>query len=265
MKVTTTLLSLLALTASCFADPASDEVKAAATKVAESSGYKWTATTETPAREGGENRWRPGPTNGATQKDGYTTVSMSRGDSTTEIAFKGTTGVLKTPEGWKTAAQLAASAPPAGEGGDRRGGGRGRMSGRMLESFKLPASAACELAAKIEGMKKEGDVISGDLTGDVLKEQFSFGRGPRGGGGEAPPLPEGAKGSVKFWVKDGNLTKYEVRVEGTLKFNEREMKLDRTTTTEFKDCGATKVEPEAAAKVVLDAAPPATAPAPKAA
>ena len=262
MKITTTLLSLVALTAACLADPASDEVKAAATKVAESSGYKWTSTTEMPAREGGENRFRPGPTNGATQKDGYTTVSMSRGDNTTEIAFKGSTGVLKTPDGWKTAAQLAAAAPPSGgEGGDRRGG-RGRMSGRMLESFKLPATAACELAAKVEGMKKDGDLVCGDLSGDALKEQFSFGRGPRGGGGEAPPLPEGAKGSVKFWLKDGALTKYEVHVEGTLKFNDREMKLDRTTTTEIKDCGNTKVEPDAAAKAALDAAPAA---APKAA
>ena len=267
MKFTTTLLSLIAVTVSgCFADATSDEVKAAAAKLEAASGYKWTTTTVMPPREGQEGRFRTGPTNGATEKGGYTTLSISRGETTTEAIFKGSIGVLKGEGGWKTAEELAAESSSGGGGGVGGGGGgggrggRGRMGGRVLESFKLPSVSAAEVAGKMEGLKKDGDAITGDLTGDFLKEQFSFGRGPRGGGGgggEGPPLPEGAKGNVKFWIKDGTLTKYEIHVEGTMKFNGNEFKLDRTTTTEFKEVGSTKVEPAADAKSKLDSAKPA--------
>ncbi|MBC8002999.1 MAG: hypothetical protein H7X97_10475 [Opitutaceae bacterium] len=79
---------------------------------------------------------------------------------------------------------------------------------------------------------------------------FPFG-GRRGGagGGEAPPPPENAKGSVKFWVKDGSLAKYEYNVQGTMSFGGNSIEINRTTTVEIKDVGTTKVEvPEEAKK-----------------
>ncbi len=54
---------------------------------------------------------------------------------------------------------------------------------------------------------------------------------------------------MKFWVKDNLLAKYEIKVKGTVNFNGNERKVDRTTTTEIKDVGATKLEvPEEAKK-----------------
>jgi hypothetical protein len=45
------------------------------------------------------------------------------------------------------------------------------------------------------------------------------------------------------------LTKYEFKVSGKMDFNGNEIDLDRTTTTEIKDVGTTKVEvPEGAKK-----------------
>jgi hypothetical protein len=54
---------------------------------------------------------------------------------------------------------------------------------------------------------------------------------------------------VKFWLKDGVLSKYEFKVTGKVDFNGNEVDVDRATTTEIKDVGTTKVNvPEAAKK-----------------
>ena len=59
------------------------------------------------------------------------------------------------------------------------------------------------------------------------------------------------KGSVKFWVKNGALIKYEFHLQGKIDFNGNEFPNDRTTTVEIKEVGATKVEvPEAARKKI---------------
>ena len=68
------------------------------------------------------------------------------------------------------------------------------------------------------------------------------------GGGNGPEI-SGAKGSVKFWVKDGMLSKYEIKVQGKVSFNGNDRDVDRTTTVEIKDSGSTKIQlPEDAKK-----------------
>jgi hypothetical protein len=86
------------------------------------------------------------------------------------------------------------------------------------------------------------------------KELLTF-CGRRGGNA---PEPKNAKGSVKFWVKDGLLAKYELKLQGTMNFNGEDRDIDRTTTVEFKDVGTTKVDvPEAAKKKLSSASPDA--------
>jgi hypothetical protein len=71
---------------------------------------------------------------------------------------------------------------------------------------------------------------------------------PGGGGGNAPE-PKDPKGSVKIWLKDGVLAKYEYKVQATMSFQGNDMDIDRTTTVEIKDVGSAKVEvPEEAKK-----------------
>jgi hypothetical protein len=79
---------------------------------------------------------------------------------------------------------------------------------------------------------------------DGAKKMQSF----RGPDGQGPDVKE-AKGSVKFWVKDGALNKYEFKLKGKMDFGGNEFPNDRTTTVEIKDVNSTKVEvPEEAKK-----------------
>jgi hypothetical protein len=72
----------------------------------------------------------------------------------------------------------------------------------------------------------------------------------RGTGGDGMAVNE-AKGSARFWIKDGVLARYEFKLKGKMKFGDNEFPNDRTTTVEIKDVNKTKVEvPEAARKKV---------------
>ena len=214
-----------------------DDVKTAAGKLAAKSNYSWKTTVETPGGGGG-GRFRPGPTEGKTEKDGFTFLSMTRGDNTIEAVLKAGKGALKTADGWKSLAE-------ATEGGDGQPN-PARFIGRMLQNFKTPAAQAEDLAAKTKELKKSDDAYTGELTEAGAKELLTF--GPRPGGGNAP-TPSNAKGSVKFWLKDGALSKYEFKLQGTINFNGNDVEVDRTTTVEIKDVGSTKLDvPEEAKK-----------------
>jgi hypothetical protein len=202
---------------SLLAAEAKQEVTNAAKKLAQAGGYSWKSTVE-----GGNARFRAGPTEGKVAKDGLTHLSMTRGENKTETYLKGGKGAIKTGEEWQSLTE-------AGEGD----GGQGRaFLVRMLKSFKNPAEQAQELASKTKELKKDEDTYSGDLTEEGAKELLTRGRG------EASD----AKGSVKFWVKDGLLSKYEFKLQGKMSVNGNDIDIDRTTTTEIKDVGTTKVE-----------------------
>ena len=206
------------------------EVQAAAQKLAGKSNYSWKTTVE-----GG--RFRPGPTEGKTDKDGVAWLTMTQRDDSIEAVLKGGKGALKAQGTWKSLAEAAE---------DDGGGGFNaiRFIALWLQNYKTPAVEAEDLAGKIKDLKLADGVYAGDLTEDGAKQLLSF-RRPGGGGPEA----SGAKGSVKFWLKDGLLSKYEVHVEGTVSFNGNDREVNRTTTTEIKEVGTTKITvPEEAAK-----------------
>ena len=79
---------------------------------------------------------------------------------------------------------------------------------------------------------------AGDLTEEGAKSFLVFG----GRGGADGPVVSNAKGSVKFWVKDGLLAKYQYTVKGSISFNGNDRDVDRATTVEIKNIGTTKVE-----------------------
>lgn len=223
---TTALLagSLLAVVAS-----PKDEVTSAAKKLADQSNYSWKSTTESPGGRG-----FGGPGEGKTEKGGCTWMSFSMRDNTIETVIKGDKGAVKTQDGWQSLADLEA---------DQQG--PGRFMGRMARNFKAPANQAEDLAGKTKDLKHDGDVYSGDLTEEGAKSLMTFGGR---GGGNGPEISD-AKGSVKFWIKDGMLSKYEVKVQGKINFNGNDREVDRTTTYEIKDVGTTKIElPEEAKK-----------------
>jgi hypothetical protein len=152
---------------------------------------------------------------------------MTFGDNKAQAFLKGEKGAVSNPDGgWQSLAEI--------EGGE----GRGRFMGRMWRNFKAPTAQAADLAARAKELKKEGDAISGELNEEITRELLSF-RGRGGGDGPAITNP---KGSVKFWMKDGMLSKYEFKVQGKVSFNNNERDVDRTTTVEIKDVGTTKVD-----------------------
>ncbi|SPE63367.1 exported hypothetical protein [Verrucomicrobia bacterium] len=215
-----------------------DDLTAAAKQLGEKSNYSWKTTVATEGGGGGGGRFRPGPTEGKTEKEGATYLSMTRGDNTIEAVLKGGKGALKMDEGWKSLEEATAD-----DGGQP---GPGRFVGRMLQNYKTPAAEAADIVGKMKDVKVSDGVYSGELTEAGAKQLLVPFRGRGGGNG---PDVSGAKGTAKFWVKDGTLSKFEYHVEGTVSFNGNDRDVNRTTTTEIKDVGTTKVTvPEEAAK-----------------
>ena len=204
-----------------------DDVKSAAAALGSQTNYTWQATVEVPA----DAQFKPGPTDGKTEKGGYTTLSISFGDNTSEGVLKGTNGTVKTDDGWQTLAEAMK---------DDGGGGFNPtvFLARMVQNYKVPAVEAVSLADAAKELKNDTNSISGDLTGDGAKELLLFRR--RGNGGEAPTVTN-PKGSVKFWIKDGQLVKYQYHVLGTVNFNGDDHDIDRTTTVEIKGVNTSKI------------------------
>jgi hypothetical protein len=220
-----------------------DDVNAAAKKLEAAGGYAWKSTVESAGGGGGGRGGRGGgPTEGKIGKDGIVQLSMTRGQNTTEAFLNKDKGAAKTQEGWQSLAELR----EAGAGGGGGGGGRGGFLARSLQNYKAPAAEAADLVAKSRNLTASDGAITGELTPEGAKSLLVPGRGRAGGNG--PDVSNG-KGTVKFWVKDGVLTKYQYHVQGSVSFNNNDREIDRTTTVEIKDVGATSVQvPEEAKK-----------------
>lgn len=232
MKRTLFLFSALLSAAALLAADSSpkDDVTAAAKALGAKANYSWKTTVVVPESA----QFRPGPTEGQTEKDGCTYLKLSMRDNTVEAVIKGDKAAINGQDGWQSLADLDNAQGP------------GRFVGGMVRNFKAPAAQAAEIAAGTKELKKDGDAIAGELTEEGAKPLLSF-RG-RGAGGDGPSVSS-AKGSVKFWIKDGVLTKYEYHVTGKVSFNGNDRDVDRTTTVEVKDVGTTKITvPEDAKK-----------------
>ena len=201
-----------------------DDIIAATKKLGDNGNYSWKTTVVVPESA----RFKPGPTEGKTEKDGFTYVTMSFGENMTEAVIKGDKAVVTNQDGdWQTTSELENAEGPR------------QFLGRMVKNLKTPAIQAVELVAAAKELKKDGEAYSADLTEEGAKAQFRFG------------TPKNPKGSVKFWLKDGALSKYEFKVQGKVEFNGNEMDVDRATTVEIKEVGTTKVNIPAAAKKKL--------------
>jgi hypothetical protein len=192
-----------------------DDVKGAAKKLADAENYSWTTKMES-------SQFSPGPSHGKTQKDGLVWQDFTTRDNTVEAYAKDGKGAIKTDDGWQSLDDAAKD----------DGGG-----GFNFTRFKAPAVQADEIADTTKDLTKVGDLYAGDLTEEGAKNLLSFG-GRRGGQG---PAISNAKGSVKFWIKDGVMTRYQTKVSGTVTRNGEDMDRDVTTTVEIKDIGATKI------------------------
>jgi hypothetical protein len=217
-----------------------DQAKSAIIKLKAQTNYSWTAKIELPGMP-----FTPSPMEGKTQKEGFTMVSQDMNDNTIEVVLKGDKLAVKLQDGWQL---VGASAAGAGDAPDF-----GVMIGQWLARNKTAGDEAESLLKNAKELKSgDAGLLSGDLTEVGAKALLSF--GPRGADA-ANAGPKNAKGSVKFWLKDGELTKFESHVQGTTAFgpDQEERDVDMTRTVEIKDIGTTKVEVPAEAKQKLEA------------
>src|SRR5262245_32211316 len=107
-----------------------DDIKNAAKKLGEKANYSWKTTVVVP--EGAQ--FRPGPTEGKIEKDGYTHLVSSFGDNTIQTVLKGDKGALTGQDGaWQSLAEVENEE------------GFGRFRAAMARSFKAPAVQAAEI------------------------------------------------------------------------------------------------------------------------
>src|ERR1051325_685979 len=212
-----TAIALLATSLLAADSSSKDDIVAAAKKLGDQTNYTWHTSTVVPE----DAQFKPGPTDGKTEKGGFTHVKMNFFGNDMQIVLKGKKGAFTDQDGaWQVP--------------DEGAEGPGRFMGMMIQNFQTPADEAKELAGFAKELKKEGDVYSSVLTENGAKAKLTF----RGGGATVTnPKP-----SVKFWVKDGVLTKYEFKVAATRDWNGNAFETDRTTTVEIKDVGTTKVQ-----------------------
>jgi hypothetical protein len=229
-KSTLSALATLMVGSLIAADPTPKEVvTAAAKKLGEQTNYTWTATVVVPD----DAPFKPGPTKGKTEKEGFATVSLSFFDNQLQVVLRASKAAAMSEDGsWKTVEELDQQEGP------------GRFLGALVRGMKRPADEAAGILSFTKELKKDGDVYASDLTEEGAQALQTF----KMAGGDSMAVND-AKGSAKFWIKEGVLTKYEFKLKGLLKFGDNEFPSDRTTTVEIKDVNNTKVEvPEAARK-----------------
>ena len=227
------LISLLANALSAADSSLQDKLNSAAKQLGDKPNYSWTTT----MKEGDGSPGRLGPIAGKAEKSGLTYLSFEVGGIPVEVYMNGQKGTAKALEGWQTFDEIAQTSSTAA------------AVVRFLRSYKAPGVELTTLSEKVKDAKEADGAISGELKEEATKEFLLFGARRREG--QEPPKIENPKGSVKFWIQAGALTKYEFNVQGKVTAGERETEVNRTTTIEIKDAGTTKLEVPGEAKQKL--------------
>ncbi len=235
MKKALIIASVALLAGALYAADSSpkDQITGAAKQLADKPNYSWTTT----MKEGDGSPSRIPSISGKADKAGLTYLSFEVGGIPVEVYMNGQKGTAKALEGWQSFDEVAQTSSTAA------------AIVRFLRNYKAPATEVASLSDKVKEAKEADGAISGDLKEDAAKELLTSGARRREG--QEPPKIENPKASVKFWLANAIPAKYEVHVQGKVTAGEREMDVDRTSTVEIKDAGATKLEIPAEAKAKL--------------
>ena len=224
------LIGLLAHTLSAADSSPQDKLSSATKQLGDKPNYSWTMT----IKEGDSSSGGGWAIDGKADKGGLTYLSFALGAIPVEVYMNGQKGAAKGPEGWQSFDEIAKTNAFAA------------AIVRYLRSYKAPGVESVALAGKVKDVKEAAGILSGELKEDAAKELLEF-VAPRREGQEPPKLAN-PRGSVKFWIQNGALTKYEVNIQGKVTAGDQESDVNRTTTIEIKDVGATKLDLPAEAK-----------------
>jgi hypothetical protein len=228
-------IGLLARTLSIAESSPLERIVSAAKQLSAQPNYSWTTT----VKEGdGSSAPFPG-LSGKAIKYGPTCLSSMMGATSSEVYLNGQKGTAKGPEGWRTFDEIA-----------KPGGFAAALVG-YLRSYKAPSVECDTLCRELQNVKEQKGILSGELKGNVAAKEYMEFFIPRYAGQEPPKLAD-PKGSVKFWIEKGMLTKYQIDVQCKVTRGDQESEFHRTTTVEIKDVGTTKLEmPEGAKQKLL--------------
>ncbi len=254
-------------------------------RLSEEPNYTWVATVSDDARTY--------DIDGKTTREGYSVVKMPAinsvrrrlgrdiSDTRVEAIFRGNVAcVLRTEGGWvrpddlpepeaisdfdrlAANARSAAIVPPATTAGAIKGAAiRRRVTGQPQEEARRYSNlqlAICppheELGVIVSSHRDltvEEDVVTGMLTD--LGAQLLLVRD-----GQKQITPLKASGSFKIWLRDGNVARYQVVLEGVLsieapKSGRVTVVVHQRTMTELSDIGATIVDVPETARLRLAA------------
>ncbi|MGB7323833.1 MAG: oligogalacturonate lyase family protein, partial [Rubripirellula sp.] len=170
-----------------------------------------------------ETRFRPGPETGVTVQGGVTHATLSFGPRSTQIVIDGNKAAVTNRDGRWESVSLS----------DQGYGSEG-FAASLARRIDTPAAEAKELASALTSLTADGDVVVGTLPVDEASDRLDTRRR-----GESV---QDAKGTVCFWITDGLLTKYVLRVEGKIVDDGQRRESWRQTTVEIKDIGTAKLE-----------------------
>jgi len=210
-----------------------DTLKQAIAKLKAEPNYSWTEKVELPTMG-----FTPEPMQGVAEKDGFMLVKQDMNGNTVQAAFKGGKVAMKLDDAWQSFDSV-----------DTTG-----FNGWWLGLTKSAGDEAADLVSKAKELKAGADgAWSGELTEAGAAELITFGRRP--GATNGPPPAKNASGTVKLWIKDGEVTKFESHLKGLVSFaaDQEAQEMETIRTAEIRDQGKTKVEVPAEAKAKLEA------------
>jgi hypothetical protein len=214
-----------------------DDLQSAVKKLAESANYSWTTTVD-----GG---FAGRDIAGRIEKDGPISLSINFGDDSYDLIIDGGKAAAKGAFGWAPTTELERTAEEEG------GFGPERFLLETIKNFKSPAEQAKDLFAKLETVQKSGDQYVAELSPETAKQLVLNFRRRADNADPSKIEVKNPKGSLKCWIRDTQLAKFQFHVQGTLRFNGNDRNVDRTTTTEIKSIGSTKVAVPDEAKAKL--------------
>jgi hypothetical protein len=252
-------------------------------RLSDQPNYAWVATVSDDARTY--------DIHGRTARGGFTLVKMpvvnsvrrqlgrSVTDTHVEMIFRGNVAcVIATEDGWKKPDELPPPesgevdllAPPGSPGHPAllgvpsskvrvihgsilpRGSRRQNASERAYSNLQLAISHPHEdlgvIVVSHQQLQVEGDVVTGVLTD--LGAQLLLVRD-----GQEAITPLRASGTFKLWLRNGQVAKYQVRLEGTLNVDtpsgRRQINVQQVSDTVLKDIGTTTFDVPQQARLKL--------------
>jgi hypothetical protein len=223
-------------------------VAAAARKLADQESYTWRTTVESTGG-GGPFGGGQSTTTGQLEKDGYTWV-VTAGSGGLEFATKGGKAAVAIGSAWMTLDEASTRATQEGRGRFDPS----RFNPEAVTGFKPPADVE-DILSRATSFHETGETVTAEIPAEVASELLTS-RGPggrRGGPGGGRGGIKDPRGSISFVIEDGVLTRITMVLGGSRQFRDNEVRIDRTTATQFSGIGATNVAVPPDAKAIVDA------------